>query len=124
MSDVDRTPFDDFLEELGNIHRGFASPLDPTTVEMVVHILGFVFVATHAEMRRRYTPVVPKSSLDQDLMQWTIRNLQYFLKQLPLDNVPLTAEQISTIDAILKRHAQAIERLLQTKIEDWPLLYP
>ena len=118
------TPFgdylDDYLEELAS--RDSNAP-DATSVGMIVHVLAFVFVATHAELRRRYMPSVPKDSLDQDLVAWTVHHMKYFFEQLPLDDFHLTPHQLEAIETTLQRHARHIEKLLQTPPEDWPLLH-
>ena len=108
---AERTPFDDYLDELASSDP--KAP-DATSVGMIVHVLAFVFVATHVELRWRYMPSVPKDSLDQDLVEWTVRHMKYFFGRLPLDDFPLTPHQLEAIETTLQRHARHIEKLLRT----------
>ena len=128
MSDEDRTPFDDFLEELlngeGDTGDDFKlSSIDAESMRWALHLIAMAFVACHVETRQRYMPAVPARTLNQDLVQWTVAHMRRFVERLHIGNFPITDEQIQAIETILKLQSQDIRTILDLPPESWPFLH-
>ena len=128
MNDEDRTPFDDFLEELlkGEGDTGDdckPGAIDAEIMRWALHLIAMAFVACHVEPRQRYMPAVPARTLNQDLVQWTVEHMSKFVNQLRTGNFPITDEQIQAIETILQRQSQDIRAILDLPPESWPFLH-
>lgn len=86
-------------------------------------VLAVAFVATHARLRRKYAPSVPKEQLDHELMRWLHHHLTSQLKELPDTTVSVPIEKMPIVQALVELHANTIRQLLALGPADWPLLY-
>ena len=127
MKDEDRTPFEKTWERMGK-RRGevdaYLSSLAPGDWQTMIHFLAYSFVATHAHVRRKYMPILPKEPLDRELLQWYYQHLTSWLVELPDTTAPVNKDQIPKIRMLLELHAQMIRHWLEVSPEDWPLLHP
>ena len=117
MNDEDRTPFDDFLEEIlkreGDTGDDFKlGSIDAEIMRWALHLIAMAFVACHVETRQRYMPAVPTRTLNQDLVQWTVEHMRRFVDRLRTGNFPITNEQVQAIETILMRQSQDILAIL------------
>ena len=94
-----------------------------TDWEAAFSVLVIAFVATHARVRSKYAPSVPKEQLDHELIEWLHQHLASQLKELPDTIVNVPMEKMPIVEALVGLHAHMIRQLLALGPEDWPLLY-
>lgn len=121
-----QTPFEHTWEHMEKRHRevdAYLSSLATGDWRTMLLFLAYSFVATHAHVRLKHMPSLPKEPLDRELLQWYYHHMTSWLAELPDTTAPVNQDQMPKIRILLELHAQTIRDFLETSPDEWPLLY-
>lgn len=99
------------------ITKAMPTPLEPRALIGMQPINVLLLYLIYEAMRSRFAPAVPTEIMDQDVLLWLARYLQFVHEEFPKSNPDFSDKELKALDILLDGFFSTFEAILQTESE-------